>query len=313
MNYRLLVFVVSLSVTTTFASDCRSVIATQNGTNTSDSRDTPAQIESIVHEWLSAALKYDTDRLSQLWTDQWVEMHPDGRVINKAEQLAQFRAPGHRLDELHADDIDVRYCTNGAAILTDTTSIKGHMGSNEYSGKYRFIRMFVKEGDRWRAAGAGATPIRVSMSKFAHPKAATPTLSYVAAHHVSRGQTGNSKEELLKLDAEWLHAAGRGDTAFLSRLFTDQMFEVLPDGMIITGQEMLNVIAAQRRIALHVSDIKVCSIYPTMAIVTDRTTLKGAHVNGRDLTGIYRVMRIFVRQDGVWRAAAADMTRLPER
>lgn len=287
--------------------------STTNGSH----KEEEEKIVQLVHEWLNAALKYDTDHLSRLWADQWVEVHPeDGKVVNKKPQLADFKASGRKIDELHADDIKVQYLSEHAAILTDTTTIKAHIGGKEYNGKYRFLRVFVKQAGQWRAAGAGATPItsnvRTGESRNTGSAATSAVSDTTGTESRSQHQGENIEQQLKDLDGQWLHAAEQNDTTFLAKLFTDRMFEILPDGSIITGSEMLNIIGGQRHRGVSVDDIRVHGIYPEIAVLTDRTTLRNAIVNGRDITGQYRVMRIFVKQQGKWRGAAADMTPIVE-
>ena len=67
--------------------------------------------------------------------------------------------PQRTLNELHPDNIQVRYMSPEVAVLTDTTTIKGTSGGVSYDGPQRVIRVFVKQNGRWRAAGAGIVPI----------------------------------------------------------------------------------------------------------------------------------------------------------
>jgi ketosteroid isomerase-like protein len=113
----------------------------------------------LDHVWLDAAYNRDTGTMAWLFTDGFVEIHPGGEVVNAQQQIDQVRDPNGGLQEIHPDDIQVRYASPDVAVLTDTTTIRGQHGANKYDGKYRVIRVFVKQDGRWRAAGAGITRI----------------------------------------------------------------------------------------------------------------------------------------------------------
>jgi ketosteroid isomerase-like protein len=118
-----------------------------------------ATVAIMDHIWLDAAHNRDTGTLEWLFADDFVEVHPGGFIVNKQEQIDQIRDPQRTLNELHPDDIQVRYVSPDVAVLTDTTTIKGTSGGVRYDGPQRVIRVFVKQHGRWRAAGAGIVRI----------------------------------------------------------------------------------------------------------------------------------------------------------
>jgi ketosteroid isomerase-like protein len=107
------------------------------------------------HVWLDAAHNRDSATLQWLFADDFVEIHPGGDMVNKQQQIDQIMDPQRMLNELHPDDIQVRYVSQDVAVLTDTTTIRGTSGGVTYNGQQRVIRVFVKQHGRWRAAGAG--------------------------------------------------------------------------------------------------------------------------------------------------------------
>jgi ketosteroid isomerase-like protein len=122
--------------------------------------DAAATVAIMDHIWLNAAHNRDTDTLEWLFADDFVEVHPGGFIVNKQEQIDQIRDPQRTLNELHPDNIQVRYVSADVAVLTDVTTIRGMSGGVTYEGPERVIRVFVKQQGRWRAAGAGIVPIQ---------------------------------------------------------------------------------------------------------------------------------------------------------
>ena len=117
--------------------------------------DVAATIAIMDHIWLDAAHNRDAGTLNWLFADDFVEVHPGGFIVNKQQQIEQIMDPQRTLNELHPDDIQVRYISPDVAMLTDTTTIKGSSGGVTYNGPQRVIRVFVKQHGRWRVAGAG--------------------------------------------------------------------------------------------------------------------------------------------------------------
>ena len=122
--------------------------------------DPKATIAVMDHIWLDAAHNRDLGTLQWMFADDFVEVHPGGFIVNKQEQIDQIRDPQRVLNEIHPDDIQVRYISPDVAVLTDTTTIKGTSGGVTYNGPQRVIRVFVKQQGRWRAAGAGIVRIK---------------------------------------------------------------------------------------------------------------------------------------------------------
>jgi ketosteroid isomerase-like protein len=118
-----------------------------------------ATVAIMDHIWLDAAHNRDTGTLEWLFADDFVEVHPGGDIVNKQQQIDQIKDPQRTLNEIHPDDIQVRYVSPDVAVLTDTTTIRGTSGGVSYNGPQRVIRVFVKQHGRWRAAGAGIVRI----------------------------------------------------------------------------------------------------------------------------------------------------------
>jgi ketosteroid isomerase-like protein len=121
--------------------------------------DVAATVSVMDHIWLDAAHNRDTGTKAWLFADDFVEIHPGGEIVNKTQQIDQIKDPMLENLELHPDDIDVRYASPDVGVVLDTTTIRGTSGGVKYDGKYKVIRVFVKQQGRWRAAGAGIAPI----------------------------------------------------------------------------------------------------------------------------------------------------------
>jgi len=121
--------------------------------------DVAGTIAVMDHIWLNAARNNDAGAAAWLFADDFVEIHPGGDIVDRTQQIDQIKDSSRSFDEIHPDDIDVRYIAPDVAMLLDTTTIRGLQGGVNYGGKYKVIRVFVKDQGRWRAIGAGIAPI----------------------------------------------------------------------------------------------------------------------------------------------------------
>ena len=94
--------------------------------------------------------------------------------------------------------------------------------------------------------------------------------------------------------------------------WTDQFFEIYPDGAVHFKADMIaSQTAAPAPVAgngAFPEDFKLRAVYGNFALATDTTTLKGGSLNG-----VYRGMRMFVKENGKWRVAGAMFTPLVRR
>jgi ketosteroid isomerase-like protein len=260
------------------------------------------ELKTIDEQWLHAATMQDVDYLKQLFADGMFEVQNGGGVVTGAEMRRYLAIPGRQV-QINIDQVEVRGIYGDTAILTDHTSQTGATADGrKIVGEYTVMRVLKKLDGNWRAIGANMTPLRAST--LAKANADLPPANR------AKSEMSGVEQEIVDLDHEWVDAATKGDTSFLRSLFANKMFEVQPDGHIATAAEMLREIAARNpgQIEGYCDEIQIRGIYGDTVILTDRRVRKGAAGDGRDVSGQWRVTRVFVKQDGKWRAVAAAMT-----
>ena len=113
------------------------------------------------------------------------------------------------------------------------------------------------------------------------------------------------------LDHVWLDAAHNHDGETAAWLFADNFVEIHPGGFLVTKQQQVDMIANTKLgdLAIQSSNIQVRYASPDVAVLTDTTTIRGKQ-GETNYDGQYRVMRVFVKQHGRWRAAGAGIARI---
>lgn len=121
----------------------------------------------------------------------------------------------------------------------------------------------------------------------------------------------NVAETVSVLDHVWLDAAHNRDTAALAWLFADGFVEIHPGGEIANKQQQIDQIKdpSGELLEIHPNDIQVRYTSSDAAFLTDTTTIRGRS-GATNYNGPYRVIRVFVKQSGRWRAAGAGITRI---
>ena len=116
-------------------------------------------VAELDRKWLNAAQTGNAQYMAELFSPEFVEIHSDGEMVTGQQQIDQIKSPSHKLTILHPDDIQLRYESPSLVILSDTTTMEGSSGGHTITGKYRTLRVFVKQDGKWRAAGAALTPL----------------------------------------------------------------------------------------------------------------------------------------------------------
>jgi uncharacterized protein (TIGR02246 family) len=113
------------------------------------------------------------------------------------------------------------------------------------------------------------------------------------------------------LDRVWLDAAHNHDGETAAWLFADDFVEIHPGGFLVNKQQQVGMISNTQLgdLAIQSSDIQVRYASPDVAVLTDTTTIRGSQ-GETNYGGQYRVMRVFVKQRGRWRAAGAGLARI---
>lgn len=110
------------------------------------------------------------------------------------------------------------------------------------------------------------------------------------------------------MDHIWLNAAHNRDPGTMEWLFANDFVEIHPGGEIVDKKEQIAQIAdpARQIKEIHPDDIDVRYLSSDVAMLLDTTTIRGLS-GGVDYNGTYKVIRVFVKEQGRWRAAGAGI------
>jgi ketosteroid isomerase-like protein len=123
-------------------------------------------------------------------------------------------------------------------------------------------------------------------------------------------QAGGTEQMILDLEKQARAAAVRGDASFLEGHATDDYMATNPRGAVRSRADAIADLksGALKYTGLDADDLRV-RVYGDTAIVTGHSSVKGT-LNGEDISGDYRVTRVWVKQSGQWKLAAFQSTRV---
>ena len=118
-------------------------------------------VMQLERDMQAAALKNDYTLFEKVATDDYIATNPLGIVATKAESLAS--SPDFKMVSLNTDDVRVRVYGD-AAVVTGRATIKGQMtppggAAQEFSGQFRYTRVYVKQQGQWRLSTFHLSPI----------------------------------------------------------------------------------------------------------------------------------------------------------
>ncbi len=134
---------------------------TRPQTNATGPRDeeTVREIVDLERQAKEAAIHRDATFSERTLAEDYVAISPLGQVIGKAETVAARKTAQLRYDSIEITDMVVRLYGN-TAVVTARADVKGKELGEEFSGPYRFTRVWVRRSGRWLTVSYQATVTR---------------------------------------------------------------------------------------------------------------------------------------------------------
>ena len=107
-----------------------------------------------------ALLHADTAALSRMVADEFVEVSRLGIVRTKADNIGDIGSGTLRLLTVKYDSLTVRIYGN-VAVLVGIADNTGTFRGFPFSGRIRYMRVFVRRDGRWQAVAMEQTTIQV--------------------------------------------------------------------------------------------------------------------------------------------------------
>ena len=120
---------------------------------------TEKQIKSIEEERNRAILSGDAATLDRMTADDYTFITLRGELRTKAEIVKGFQSGAFKYESRTISELKVKVYGE-TAVVTGRSTQKGEENGKDYSGDYRFTRVYVRDKGHWMTVALQTTPIR---------------------------------------------------------------------------------------------------------------------------------------------------------
>jgi ketosteroid isomerase-like protein len=107
---------------------------------------------------LQAAMRAsDVQELDRLLHPELLAVGPDGRLADKAADLAAHRSGLFTISELEEEELRVRV-VGDTAVTFVVLRLRGTIGDDDVAGRMRYTRTWIRDGGNWRVMAAHISP-----------------------------------------------------------------------------------------------------------------------------------------------------------
>lgn len=128
----------------------------QNAQSVSSAKE---EIKSLEDERNRAIVKGDAAVLDRMTADDYTFITLRGELRTKSEIVKGFQSGSFKYASRTISDLNIRVYGD-TAIVTGRSTQKGAENGKDYSGDYRFTRVYVKQNGRWLTVALQTTLIQ---------------------------------------------------------------------------------------------------------------------------------------------------------
>jgi len=114
------------------------------------------QIVDMERQAKEASLQRDAEFSVRTLAEDYVAITPLGQVTTKQETISARRSGQLRYESMNITDMVVRLYGD-TAVVTARADVKGHQLGEDFSGPYRYTRVWVRRNGHWQTVSYQAT------------------------------------------------------------------------------------------------------------------------------------------------------------
>jgi ketosteroid isomerase-like protein len=119
-------------------------------------QETIREIVDMERQAKEASLHRDADFSERTLSDDYVAITPLGQVTTKQDTLSARKSGQLRYESIDVSDMVVRVYGD-MAVVTARANVKGHQLGEDFSGPYRYTRVWVRRNGHWQTVSYQAT------------------------------------------------------------------------------------------------------------------------------------------------------------
>ncbi len=114
------------------------------------------EILDMERQARDASLHRDADFSQKTLAEDYVAITPLGQVTTKQDTLSARKSGQLRYETINVSDMVVRVYGD-TAVVTARADVRGHQLGEDFSGPYRYTRVWVRRTGHWQAVSYQAT------------------------------------------------------------------------------------------------------------------------------------------------------------
>ena len=118
--------------------------------------ETIREIVEMEKQAREASIRRDADFSAHTLAEDYVAITPLGQITTKQDTLSARKSGQLRYDTIDISDMVVRVYGD-TAVVTARADVKGHQLGEDFSGPYRYTRVWVRKTGHWQAVSYQAT------------------------------------------------------------------------------------------------------------------------------------------------------------
>ena len=122
----------------------------------SGDQDTIREIVEMERQAKEASIRRDAEFSRRTLADDYVDITPLGQVHTKEDTISARKSGQLRYETINVSDMVVRIYGD-TAVVTARADVKGHQLGEDFSGPYRYTRVWVRHAGHWQAVSYQAT------------------------------------------------------------------------------------------------------------------------------------------------------------
>ena len=111
--------------------------------------DLPADLAKAVKEYDEAQIHADKAALQRLVADDYTLVNSSGRIQNKAALIADYTAPGYKIEPFEIQQPVEKVWSDGA-VMGGIVDLRGVDGGKPFAVKLRFAYIWAKRNGKWQ-------------------------------------------------------------------------------------------------------------------------------------------------------------------
>ena len=115
----------------------------------SNAANLPADLAKAVKDYDEAQIHGDKAELQRLVADDYTLVNSSGRVQNKAELIADYTAPGYKIEPFEIMEPMEKVWSDGA-VMGGVVDLRGTDGGKPFAVKLRFADIWAKRNGKWQ-------------------------------------------------------------------------------------------------------------------------------------------------------------------